>query len=59
LKDKKTLGDIVLEICKDFNFPILNKVELGHTAEKMTLPIGGTANLNLSSFNCDFSVEWK
>ncbi|MCB0539907.1 MAG: LD-carboxypeptidase [Bacteroidetes bacterium] len=59
LKDKKTLGDIVLEICKDFNFPILNKVELGHTAEKMTLPIGGTANLNLSSSDNEFSVEWK
>ncbi|MBX7046538.1 MAG: LD-carboxypeptidase [Ignavibacteria bacterium] len=59
LKGKETLGEVVLEICKEFDFPILNKVELGHTTEKITLPIGANASLNLSPSDCQFSVTWR
>lgn len=35
-----TYQEMLLEVLGDYNFPILTEVPLGHTAEKLSLPIG-------------------
>lgn len=39
-EDLETLEDIVLRNCEGYDFPIVYNVLIGHTAEKITLPIG-------------------
>ncbi|GHU57366.1 peptidase S66 [Bacteroidia bacterium] len=53
----KTLNDILMEVIGDCKFPILANVELGHTSEKLTFPIGSKASLNLSNDNLKFNVQ--
>lgn len=45
-EDSLSIEEIILEITQEYNFPILHGVRLGHTAEKITLPVGGAASLN-------------
>lgn len=41
-----SVEQIILDLVKEYNFPILSGVRLGHTEEKLTLPIGITASIN-------------
>ena len=40
------LTDIVLELTNDTSFPILVEVPFGHTDDKITMPIGGRAEID-------------
>jgi muramoyltetrapeptide carboxypeptidase len=42
----ETLEDVLLRNCADYEFPIIANVPLGHTADKITLPIGTQIRLN-------------
>jgi muramoyltetrapeptide carboxypeptidase len=49
LKDKeknRPVSDLVLEITKDYSFPILEIGELGHNVENYIFPIGCKASIN-------------
>jgi muramoyltetrapeptide carboxypeptidase len=48
------INEIVLELTKEFDFPILSGICFGHTDEKLTLPIG--ANVSLNSQDGTFSL---
>jgi muramoyltetrapeptide carboxypeptidase len=41
-----TVDEIVLDLLKDYRFPVLSGVRLGHTDEKLTLPIGVQAAID-------------
>lgn len=43
-----TVEELVLDLLADTSFPILSGVRLGHTDEKITLPIGGFAEVSAS-----------
>lgn len=45
-KLKESFEDIVLRNCKSYNFPIIIDVLLGHTDDKLTLPIGAKVRFN-------------
>jgi muramoyltetrapeptide carboxypeptidase len=38
--DAETLEDLILRICGDFDFPIIANIRIGHTDDKITVPIG-------------------
>lgn len=40
------IEEIVLDLCSGYSFPILKNVDLGHTKDKMTIPIGVTASID-------------
>jgi muramoyltetrapeptide carboxypeptidase len=40
------LSDLVLGNTADFDFPVLYDVDLGHTPEKVTLPVGALARVD-------------
>jgi muramoyltetrapeptide carboxypeptidase len=40
------MSDLVLRNTADFDFPILYDVDLGHTPEKVTLPVGAAARVD-------------
>ncbi len=42
----ETMQDIVMRICKNYDFPILYGLDIGHTDNKVTLPIGAVAELD-------------
>lgn len=42
---KEELETVILRICSGYSFPILFGVDLGHTPEKITLPIGTLARV--------------
>lgn len=42
----ESMKDIVLRICKNYDFPILYGLDIGHTENKITLPIGAMAELD-------------
>lgn len=42
------IREIVLELTEDARFPILHEVPLGHTKDKITLPIGANASIGAS-----------
>lgn len=49
LKDKdknREVSDVILEVTKDYSFPILEIGELGHNVENYILPIGCMATIN-------------
>ena len=43
--DHPTLQELVLEETADFDFPILNNIQLGHHTSSLLLPIGLEARL--------------
>jgi muramoyltetrapeptide carboxypeptidase len=47
--DDETYEEIILRNCAAYDFPIVTNVPLGHTPDKITLPIGGKARLDCSS----------
>lgn len=51
----ETLNDVLLRLCDGFQFPIVTNVDLGHTDEKVTLPIG--ADVTLVPASADLVVE--
>lgn len=50
-----TFNDVVAEVVKDYDFPVLTNVHLGHTDRKLTLPIGALCMLDSarSTMVCD------
>ena len=48
-KTKETFEDMIRRILAKYDFPILYNVDLGHTDDKITIPIGITVRLDLSS----------
>ncbi len=52
-----TIEDIIMDICKEYDFPILAGVELGHTFEKVTIPIGANALLDLTEIEKIFTIN--
>ncbi len=42
----ETMQDVVVRICKEYDFPILYGLDIGHTDNKVTLPIGAMAELD-------------
>lgn len=40
------MSDLVLRNTADFDFPVLYDVDLGHTPEKVTLPVGALARVD-------------
>lgn len=49
LKDKgknRSVSDLILEITKEYSFPILEIGELGHNVENYIFPIGCKASIN-------------
>jgi muramoyltetrapeptide carboxypeptidase len=44
--DVETLEDIVLRNCEGYDFPIVANVPVGHTDDKITVPIGCRVRLN-------------
>lgn len=51
------LRQMVLEICANYEFPILFNVDLGHADPKLTIPIGALAELDLTSQEPSFSIQ--
>lgn len=51
------IEEIIEDICGDYDFPILYGVKLGHTVEKITIPIGVTATLELHNGEINFSID--
>ena len=47
---------MVIEICREYDFPILFNVDLGHTDPKLTLPIGALAELQLQNNQPAFTL---
>lgn len=44
----ESLQDIILRNCDGYDFPIVTDAWIGHTENKVTLPIGGSAELSLN-----------
>lgn len=44
----ETLEDVVLRVCANYDFPILTGLPIGHTDDKITLPIGCIVRLDSS-----------
>lgn len=42
----ETLEDILLRVCAEYQFPIISNVPIGHTDDKITVPIGCRVRLN-------------
>lgn len=55
LESELTLEEVVLDVTKGFNFPILSDVDCSHTEPMLTLPLGAQARLN--SKQDLFSIE--
>ncbi len=51
------IEEIIEDICGDYDFPILYGVKLGHTVEKITIPIGVTATLELHNGEINFYID--
>jgi len=47
-KRKTTIQEIVNKVCANYNFPILYNVDIGHTKEKITIPLGITGYIDTS-----------
>jgi muramoyltetrapeptide carboxypeptidase len=44
--EAETLADIVLRNCTGYDFPIVSNIPIGHTDDKITVPIGCRVRLN-------------
>ena len=47
-KQDRKVSDVILEVTKDYSFPILEIGELGHNVENYILPIGCKATIDAS-----------
>ncbi len=58
--DEETYDDIVLRNCAGYSFPIVTNVQIGHTDDKLTLPIGCLARLDPASVTLELleSPTW-
>lgn len=45
---KETFEEMILRLTKEYNFPILYNVDLGHTDDKITIPIGIKVKLEIT-----------
>jgi muramoyltetrapeptide carboxypeptidase len=45
----ETLEEIILRLTRDYDFPVLMNVDLGHTDDKITIPIGVKVELDSKS----------
>lgn len=54
---KETMQDIILRICRDYKFPILYGLDIGHTDDKVTLPIGAMAEIDQSNSSLIITEE--
>lgn len=54
-KGGQTVNEILSDLIGEFNFPVLCDVDLGHTDDKATLPIGIGAELNSESNSFAFT----
>ena len=57
-KNVSPIGKIILEISKDYNFPIIFGVPFGHIDRQIVLPIGVKASIN-SRFSIPFSIDGR
>lgn len=46
--DQRVFFKMLIEVTKDYDFPVLSEVDLGHTRPMLTLPIGVEAKINLN-----------
>lgn len=46
---EETLEDILLRVCGDYDFPIITNIRIGHTDDKITVPIGCRVRLNTTN----------
>jgi len=53
-KNQATIPQVVREVCQGYNFPILYNVDLGHTREKITIPLGLDSSMDASKLR--FSI---
>lgn len=42
----ESLADVIARACRGYDFPVLSGVDLGHTRDKATLPLGSRARLS-------------
>jgi muramoyltetrapeptide carboxypeptidase len=47
---------MILSLCKEYSFPILFNVDSGHADPKLTIPIGGIAELDLGDGRMSFAL---
>lgn len=55
--DSLGIKDVILDLCSEYDFPILYGVRFGHTPEKITIPIGAYASLEAAEDEYMFSIE--
>ncbi len=60
-EDKEAAMDIdfrkmVLSLCREYSFPILFNVDLGHADPKLTIPIGAVGELQLTYGRIAFTL---
>lgn len=48
----KTTDEIVLDVCQDFDFPIISNFPCGHGDYQATLPVSHTVELHANGSNC-------
>lgn len=56
-KQNREVGEIILEITKDYSFPILEIGEIGHNVENLIMPIGCMASIDAGEKY--FSIDEK
>jgi len=49
-----SIQEVVNKVCKDYKFPIIYNVDLGHTREKITIPLGVRGYIDTN--NNEFSI---
>lgn len=54
IKNDRLISDVVLEITKEYNFPIIEIGELGHCVENYIFPIGGNAVIDVDEKRISF-----
>lgn len=47
----ESLEDVILRNCEGYNFPIMTNVPLGHTDDKITIPIGAQVCMDLEALS--------
>jgi muramoyltetrapeptide carboxypeptidase len=49
--DEQDISDIVLDVCGDYTFPIMQIGEIGHNVENLILPIGASVSVNTTDLS--------
>lgn len=52
--EEPTPKEIVLEVLKDYDFPVMGEVDFGHETVSIPMPIGIEAKMNASNLELDF-----